>query len=315
MRAPTLDDAPSVAALIADRDRADFAEVDSISFSGNELREWWRLNEAALETDAWIALLDERVVAYARAGQERDLASLEDESCVHPELRGLGLGSTLLDLAEGWARDRSLARMQLHVVNDDGRRLAEARGHELVRYFWRMEIDLAGEVPEPEQPDGLTLRSYRPGDDDEALHAAHQDAFADHWEFTPEPLDEWLMWRLQRSDYHPELFRLATDGEEIAGAALCFGERHLGWVLDLFVREQWRRQGLGLALLQSGFHALAQRGHTHVGLEVDSGNETGATRLYERAGMHVTRRYATYEKALVETSPVTLSERARSSAG
>jgi ribosomal protein S18 acetylase RimI-like enzyme len=35
-----------------------------------------------------------------------------------------------------------------------------------------------------------------------------------------------------------------------------------------------------------------------VGLEVDSENESGATRLYERAGMHVTRRYATYEKAL-----------------
>jgi hypothetical protein len=28
----------------------------------------------------------------------------------------------------------------VHVVNDDGRRLAEDRGHHLVRYFWRMEI-------------------------------------------------------------------------------------------------------------------------------------------------------------------------------
>ena len=35
------------------------------------------------------------------------------------------------------------------------------------------------------------------------------------------------------------------------------------------------------------------------GLEVDSENEFGATRLYESAGMRVTRRYATYEKALV----------------
>jgi ribosomal protein S18 acetylase RimI-like enzyme len=37
---------------------------------------------------------------------------------------------------------------------------------------------------------------------------------------------------------------------------------------------------------------------TRVGLEVDSENATGATRLYERAGFHVTRSYATYEKAL-----------------
>ena len=299
MRAPTLEDAHGVAALIAERDRADFAEVDSISFTGDELREWWGLDEARLETDAWIALLNEKVVAYARARRERDLANVEDESCVHPEARGLGLGSNLLDLAEGWARDRGLARIHVHVVNHDGRRLAEDRGHELVRYFWRMEIDLAAEPLEPAQPEGLTIRSYRPGGDDEALHATHQEAFAEHWEFTPEPLDEWLKWRIERGDYHPELWRLATDGEEIAGAALCFGERHLGWVLDLFVGRRWRGKGLGLVLLQSGFRALWRRGHTHVGLEVDSENETGATRLYERAGMHVTRRYATYEKALV----------------
>ena len=299
VRAPTLDDAHSVAQLIAERDRADFAEVDSISFTGDELREWWRLDEALLETDAWIALIDEEVVAYARARREGDLANLADESCVHPDARGLGLGSSLLDLAECWARDRGLARIQMHVVNDDGRRLADDRGHKLVRYFWRMEIDLATEPMEPAQPEGLAIRSYRPGDDDEALHATHQNAFAEHWEFRPEPLDEWLKWRLERSDYHPELWRLATDGEEIAGGALCFGERHQGWVLDLFVGQRWRRKGLGLALLQSGFRALWQRGHTHVGLEVDSENETGATRLYERAGMRISRRYATYEKALV----------------
>ena len=298
VRAPTLDDAHSVAALIAERDRVDFAEVDSISFTGDELREWWRLDEALLETDAWIALAGGNVVAYARARHERDLAYLEDESCVHPAARGLGLGSTVLDLGEGWARDRGLARIQLHVVNEDGRRLAEDRGLELVRYFWRMEIDLAAEPPEPAPPEGLTIRSYRPGDDDQALHAAHQEAYAKHWEFTPESLEEWLKWRGERGDYNAELWRLATEGEEIAGAALCFGERHQGWVLDLFVGQRWRRRGLGLVLLRSGFRALWGRGHSHVGLEVDSENESGATRLYERAGMHITRRYATYEKAL-----------------
>jgi mycothiol synthase len=298
IRAPTLDDAHAVAALIAERDRADFAEADSIAFTGDELREWWRLDEARLATDAWIALVDGDVVAYARADRERDRAELADESCVQPNARGLGLGSGLLDLAESWARDRRLARIQVHVVNDDGRRLAEERGHELVRYFWRMEIDLSAEPAEPPQPDGLTIRPYRPGDDDGALYAAHQRAFAEHWEFTPEPLEEWLKWRHERGDYRPELWQVAADGDEIAGAALCFGERHQGWVLDLFVGPPWRRRGLGLSLLGSGFRALWRRGHTHVGLEVDSENETGATRLYERAGMHVTRRYATYEKPL-----------------
>ena len=298
MRAPTLDDAHDVAALIAERDRADFDEVDAIAFSGDELRQWWRLDQAALATDAWIAVLDGNVVGYARASRERDLADVEDESCVHPDVRGTGIGSRLLDLAEQWARKRDLARLQVHVVNEDGRRLVEGRGHELVRFFWRMEIDLADEPPEPEPPGNLVIRSYRPGEDDAALHAAHQEAFAEHWEFTPNSLDDWLRSRLERSDYHPELWRLAWEGDEVAGAALCFGDRHVGWVLDLFVGPRRRRQGLGLVLLESGFRALWRRGHTHVGLEVDSENETGATRLYERAGMKITRRYATYEKAL-----------------
>ena len=301
VRAPTLDDAHSVAALIEERDRADFAQADSIAFTGDELREWWRLDEGQLATDAWIALRNGEVVAYMHAHRERDLADLADESCVHPAARGLGIGSQLLDLAESWARERGLARIQMHVAGDDGRRLAEDRGHELVRYFWRMEIELAAEPSEPEAPEGLTIRSFRRGEDDEALHAAHQEAFAAHWEFTPQPPERWLKWRVERSDYHPELWRLALDGDEIAGAALCFGDRHHGWVLDLFVDPSWRGRGLGLALLESGFRALWQRGHTRIGLEVDAENETGATRLYERAGMRVTRRYATYEKSLADS--------------
>jgi mycothiol synthase len=298
VRAPTLDDAESVAALIAARNRVDFEDTDGIEFTGAELRAWWRLDEASLETDAWIALRDKDVVAYARAEEEGDLANLADESCVHPHARGRGIGSQLLDLAESWARERGLTRMHLHVVNDDGRRLAQQRGHELVRYFWRMEIELADEPAEPVAPEGLTIRSYRPGEDDEALHAMHQEAFAEHWEFTPKPLDEWLKWRLERTDYQPELWQLAFNGDELAGAALCFGERHLGWVLDLAVGPRWRKRGLGLTLLHAGFRALWLRGHSRIGLEVDAENETGATRLYERAGMRVTRRYATYEKPI-----------------
>ena len=166
-----------------------------------------------------------------------------------------------------------------------------------VRFFWRMMIDVEGEAPAPTPPPGFVIRSYRPGADDEALHTMHQEAFAGHWEFVPEPLGEWLE-RQKRSDYDPELWQLAVQDEEIAGVALCFGWRDRGWVLDLAVDPRWRKHGLGLALLEAGFHELSRRGFTHIGLEVDSENETGATRLYERAGMHVSRRYATYEKRL-----------------
>jgi hypothetical protein len=50
--------------------------------------------------------------------------------------------------------------------------------------------------------------------------------------------------------------------------------------------------------LQRLHDVATSQSRTPVGLEVDSENETDSTRLYERAGMRVTRRYATFEKRL-----------------
>ena len=285
-----------MAALIDARDRADFDEQRPIAFSGEELRAWWARNPEQLETDVWLVLAGDQVVGWAAAGQDGEIADVADESCVHPDFRGRGIGTRLVELAESWARERSLPRLHMHAVTQKGRRLFAARGFELVRYFWRMEIYPGEEPLRPDPPDGFSIRAYEPGTDDEVLHAMHQEAFAEHWEFNPRPLESWLRWRTTRSDYLPELWQLAFHGEELAGAALGFGQRGLGWILDLAVAPKWRKRGLGLALLQRSFHELYKRGFTQIGLEVDSENETGATRLYERAGMRVTRRYATFER-------------------
>jgi ribosomal protein S18 acetylase RimI-like enzyme len=53
-----------------------------------------------------------------------------------------------------------------------------------------------------------------------------------------------------------------------------------------------------MALLLTAFNDFHQRGYKRVGLGVDATNITNATRLYEKAGMHVTQQYDTYEKEL-----------------
>ena len=288
-----------MADLIAARDHADFEENTPIGFSGDELREWWARRPEHLETNVLVAVSEGHAVGYAGVDQEgSDLANVLDESCVHPDYRGRGIGTRLVEFAESWARERELSRLHMHAVTDEARGLFESRGFELIRFFWRMEVKFDGEPPRPELPTGFELRAYEPGTDDAALHAMHQEAFAGHWEFVPQSLEDWLEWRTTRGDYDPALWQLVVHGDEIAGAALAFGGRGLGWVLDLAVSPRRRKQGLGLALLQAVFRELHTRGFSHVGLEVDSENETGATRLYERAGMRVTRRYATFEKRL-----------------
>ena len=51
---------------------------------------------------------------------------------------------------------------------------------------------------------------------------------------------------------------------------------------------------IGLALLREGFRRLAGRGETVAALGVDSENPTGATRLYERAGMRISIRWCAH---------------------
>ena len=55
---------------------------------------------------------------------------------------------------------------------------------------------------------------------------------------------------------------------------------------SLSVRRPWRKQGLGLALLQQSIAEFYRRGYRKVGLGVDAQNLSGAVRLYEKAGMH-----------------------------
>ncbi|MBD0349195.1 MAG: GNAT family N-acetyltransferase, partial [Thermoleophilia bacterium] len=100
--------------------------------------------------------------------------------------------------------------------------------------------------------------------------------------------------------FDPALWFIAYDGDEIAGFSLCrpreSGDPDMGWVSVLGVRRPWRRRGLALALLRHSFVELHRRGKKRVGLGVDAENTTGALRLYERAGMHVDRRWDTWEK-------------------
>ena len=94
------------------------------------------------------------------------------------------------------------------------------------------------------------------------------------------------------------LWAIAWDGDQIAGFSLNRFRMGIGWVGTLGVRRPWRKKGLGLALLQYSFGEFYKRGNPTVGLGVDASNPTGATRLYQRAGMHVASEFLMYEKEL-----------------
>jgi mycothiol synthase len=189
-------------------------------------------------------------------------------------------------------------RVFLSSVDELGR-FVEQRGYKPFRHSFRMQIEFDAELPTPVWPEGLAVRTFVPGEDDEAVYEASDAAFVDHFEHARQPYESWRGWVFGES-FDPSLWFLAVDGEEIAGVSLCRGEGgadgELGWVNTLGVRPAWRRRGLGRALLLHSFAEFRARGKRGAGLGVDALNPTGAVGLYEGAGMHVARRYDQYAK-------------------
>jgi ribosomal protein S18 acetylase RimI-like enzyme len=161
-----------------------------------------------------------------------------------------------------------------------------------------MTIDVSEDLPEPDWPNGITVRGGEDSDG-EAVYRLDQEVFADHFAFVPMSYDDWhLMGESIASP--PRMWLLAFDGPELVGAALNTRHREedpdLGYVGNLGVRRSHRGRGIALALLRASFQQLAGLGAKRVKLDVDSENLTGATRLYERAGMRVVEKRTQYGK-------------------
>ena len=150
---------------------------------------------------------------------------------------------------------------------------------------------LTGSAATP-APAGLRIRTVDDTDpaDLALLHGLYEESFADHWDHTARDFASWRrridasagrdpsQWWVAEIDAAPAGLLIASDARAERG------ETHIA---TLGVLPGRRGQGVGTALLRHAFADAARRGRTHVSLEVDSGNATGATRLYESVGMRV----------------------------
>ena len=254
---------------------------------------WWRRID---EGDAVVVFDEEDMLAGTGALRRRGDNVIAD-NFTHPEFRGRGVGSLLLDWAVTRSADTGAEALRVAVAAPDAaaKTLLEQRGFAYIRSFYRMAIQLEEPLPEPAWPDGFTVASMQPGEE-RLMHATVEEAFLDHWDFQTRSFEEWL----SHSDLEPPLCFLVRDREgTVVAAELCREERFgSGWIDVLGVRRPWRRHGLGQALLRLAFRELHDRGQRRAGLGVDAENTTGATRLYERVGMTVAAQDDAYEKPL-----------------
>ena len=289
----------------------DVCEADgdtTVAVTPEELKLEWQTPGFTIETDGIVVVTaDGRVVGYEELANEHEHSKLRADGYVHPEFKGRGIGTTMLRAIEIRARQEiSLAeadvRVYLHSTMDshdrDGRAMHESEGYRPIRYHWRMEIKLDAPPPVPVFPAGIELRPFDKEQHAHAVLQAQNEAFRDHWGSHDIGFEEWSLRKFGREDFDPTLWLVAWDGDQIAGFSQNRYRMGIGWVGTLGVRRPWRKRGLGEALLLQSFGDFHRRGTSTIGLGVDAQNPTGATRLYQKAGMYAASEFVTYEKEL-----------------
>lgn len=268
--------------------------------------------------DVVLAEVDGALVAYGWVDwvdTTDGLREFRHRGYVHPDWQQRGIGRRLLAWQEERAQAHPAARaterpLALGTWSSDENvrkiRLVTHAGYTVTRYFFEMNRPTLDDIDLPPMPDGLEIRPLA-GDraSQKQLWDADAEAFLDHWggfDASDAAFEVWLT----DPNHDPALWVVAWDGEEIAGGVTnaifaaqneAFG-RARGWMETVFVRRQWRRRGLGAALVARALVRLREAGMSEAGLGVDSDNPTGALALYERAGFGVHRRSAAYRKPM-----------------
>jgi mycothiol synthase len=269
----------------------DVATRGVASAAADRLRAIWDLPVVGLERSIRIVVAPGgELAAYAICYSQHPEESVDGWARVHPDHMGVGLGGALL----GWIDRRAgelvppqggpPIRTSIPAEDVAARELLLSRGRVHVRTFWEMERDLTDLPPIPTPEQGVTIRGFRPADARD-VHRALEDAFRKHYGFEAWSFEEWEQTVLRGPGFDAELSFVAIGGERMVGAVLGEDVRGHAWIGELGVTEPARGTGTGSALLVIAWHALARRGHEHVGLHVDTDPDAGALRFYERLGM------------------------------
>ncbi|MHA7153924.1 mycothiol synthase [Arthrobacter sp. TMN-50] len=234
------------------------------------------------------------VVSLPREGTDDDAGVIE--LVVRPTYRSQGVGSALADAVK--AHGLPALRAWSHGNHAAAVSLATKNGFVPVRELWRMRQSraaLEASVLAPTAdaitlPDGVILRAFQPGVDEQAWLTANRAAFAHHAEQGATTLED-LQARMAEDWFDPTGFLLAV--READGQLLGFhwtkvhprsGDHPaLGEVYVVGVTPEAQGLGLGKALTIAGIEHLHSLGLQAIMLYVDADN-IAAVALYRKLG-------------------------------
>jgi len=237
-----------------------------------------------------------QLAGYAHLDPTDPVEGPSGELVIHPAYRRRGLGLRLTRALVAEAGDRPL-RLWAHGDLPAAARLAAAAGFERVRALWQMRRSLQSRLDRPQLAEGITIRTFAVGQDEDEWTDLNSRAFARHPEqgaWTREDLDL----REREPWFDADGFFLAERAGKLVGfhwtkihgaqpdeAQPHEAQAHepIGEVYVVGVAPEERGTGLGRALTLVGLRYLRSRGLFQVMLYVDESN-TPAIGLYESLG-------------------------------
>lgn len=307
-------DVDDAAALLTE---AEAVDDTGEHWSAEDLTEWWVNDLVDLACDG-VAVRDGdgALVAWATVlalPTFRDAFRIDLEARVHPGRRGQGIGRALLawQVARGReihverhpASPAVLAVAAPTTMPSLGALLRRA-GFGEERWYSTMERRLDA-LPVAPVVDGVRLVPFT-WDRDEEVRRTHNASFTEHHGSAERDATTWQTLFTGQRAFRPDLSVLALEDDAVVGYALGYvyeadsrargyDEVHLG---QIGVLPSARGRGLASALIAEVVGRAADVGCSHAGLEVDTGNVTGALRLYESLGFRTVRSQVSWSTAL-----------------
>ena len=267
--------------------------------------------------DVVVAEIDGRIVGYGRAAwheQPDGFRIYEVLAFVDPMVAGEDLFMTMVDALETRLRviaaEHPRGEKLFESFGGDSAPEREALllglGYQPVRHGYAMLRPTVDDLPDAPLPEGLEIRDVLP-EHLPAIWEADQEAFSDHWGFSPATDSDYERFATDPVTSDTSLWRVAWDGDEVTGQVRAYINdeeneqlgRKRGYTEFISVRRPWRRRGLARALIAASFPLLRARGMTEVGIGVDTENVSGALRVYEKCGFIPINRTTTYRRPLV----------------
>jgi ribosomal protein S18 acetylase RimI-like enzyme len=266
--------------------------------------------------DMLFAEVDGEAAGYSRVWWDEELNGPHLYSLfvfLKPEWRGTELGSAMFD--HQVSRLREIAQehpadagkfLQMWASNTEewNQELIESKDFEPVRYEFEMTRPASEPVEISPLPEGIEVRPIKP-EHYRKVWEADQEAFRDHWGYVPGTEEDYKRW-LEWPDFKPELWKVAWDGDEVAGMVLNFIDqkqneeygRKRGYTEGISVRRPWRRQGVARGLLTRSVKMFQEMDMEETALGVDVQNPNGALNLYESVGYKEIKRITIFRKKL-----------------